>query len=166
MCARALERITRAWALLGGGLLLLIVLVTSVNAAAFGLDKLARLFGANVAGLAGYEDFVRLTVSAAALMMFPFCQLKRGHVAVDIFVDMTPVPVQRGLDFLALLLLAFLAIFLAYWMVLGAAETRADGNLSPVLGWPEWPFFIPGIISLVLWAAVCFSQLGAQSHDD
>ena len=51
------------------------------------------------------------------------------------------------------------AMFLAYWMWFGMLESRADGQLSRVLGWPEWPFYAPGIFSLLLWALVAAAQL-------
>lgn len=153
-----LEKLAAGWALLGGVILLTIVAVTVTNAGAFALDRIARVFGGTISGLPGYEDFVRLAIGAAALMLFPYCQLKRGHIAVDLFVDKTPRPVQKALDLLSLTAMAGLAAFLAYWMVLGLAETRADGALSRVLGWPEWPFYLPGIASLALWAAVASLQ--------
>jgi TRAP-type C4-dicarboxylate transport system permease small subunit len=160
-----LEKLAVWWAILGGVVLLAIVGVTATNVGAFGLDKIARLFGATVSGLPGYEDFVRLAISGAALMLFPYCQLKRGHVAVDLFVNMTPRPVRRALDAVSLIAMAALALFLAYWMVLGLLETRADGALSRVLGWPEWPFYLPGIASLVLWAAITAHQVVAGEPD-
>ena len=147
------------WALLGGALLLAIALVTTANAGAFALDRLAGLFGADVSGLPGYEDFVRLVVSAAVLMLFPYCQLRRGHIVVDLIARWLSPRLRRALDLAALALIALLALFLAYWMAIGLAETRADGALSRVLGWPEWPFYLPGLASLLLWALVALSQL-------
>ena len=147
------------WALLGGALLLAIALVTTANAGAFALDRLAGLFGADVSGLPGYEDFVRLVVSAAVLMLFPYCQLRRGHIVVDLIARWLSPGQRRALDLAALALVAILALFLAYWMAIGLAETRADGALSRVLGWPEWPFYLPGLASLLLWALVALSQL-------
>jgi TRAP-type C4-dicarboxylate transport system permease small subunit len=154
-----LERVAAAWALLGGLVLLAIVGVTVVNAGAFTADRVAALFGATVAGLPGYEDFVRLAVAAASPMFLPYCQVRRGHLAVDILMNAAPRRVQQIADALWLLLLAAAALFLGYWMVIGMFETRADNVLSRVLGWVEWPFYIPGIVSLVLWAAVALSQL-------
>jgi len=153
------ERAVAGWALLGGAILVAIVLVTTANVGAFGLDKLARPFGGTVSGLPGYEDFVRLAISAAALMFFPYCQLKRGHIAVDILARKSSPAVQRAFDVVSLSLTALLAAFLGYWMLLGMAETYADGALSRVLGWPEWPFYLPGAVSLFLWTAVAATQL-------
>jgi TRAP-type C4-dicarboxylate transport system permease small subunit len=161
-----IERTATWWALLGGLVLLVIVLVTVSNVAAFTLDKLARLFGGTVSGLPGYEDFVRLAISAAALMLLPYCQLERGHVVVDLFAGMMPRAAGRALTRISLAAMAALALFLAYWMVLGMQETRADGALSRVLGWPEWPFYLPGIVSLLLWATVAAHQALAGGDDE
>ena len=156
--ARAVERLAAIWALLGGLGLLAIMLVTSTNIAAFLADTIAEHFGGNVSALSGYEDFVRLAIAPSALSFLPYCQLKRGHVAVDIFVDRLPVPVQRGMDRLFALLMAALALFLLYFMTLGMLETRSDSVVTPVIGWPEWPFYAPGLVSLALWALVALMQ--------
>jgi len=157
---QALHRAAAAWAILGGVLLFAIVCVTVTNVAAFTLDRLADLVGRDVSGLPGYEDFVRLAVSSAALMLFPYCQARRGHVAVDILAEtVMPRGVQRVLDTLWQVLVVALAAFLAWKMTLGMLETYNDHALSRVLGWPVWPFYLPGIASLVLWAAVALADL-------
>ena len=159
------NRLSAAWALAGGGVVLLIMLVTAINVGAFGLDKVARTLGANVAGLPGYEDFVRLAVSCAALMFLPYCQAQRGHVRVELFAGRIPKAVRRALERFWLAVLLLVIVFLAYWMVAGMLETRADNALSPVLGWIEWPFYVPGIVSLALWAFVPLSQIVEPAGD-
>jgi TRAP-type C4-dicarboxylate transport system permease small subunit len=153
-----IERIVLWWALAGGIGLLLIVGATAFNVGAFGLDMVARRFGGEVTAFPGYEDFVRLVISAAAPMLFPYCQLRRGHVAVDLLVDRMPPSVQRAIDAIALIGMTVLALFLLYWMSIGMVETRDDHAVSRVLGWPEWPFYLPGLVSLALWALVAASQ--------
>lgn len=163
--AKKLEALVSGWALLGGVLLLLIVLVTTLNVAAFSLDRAARLVGANVPGLAGYEDFVRLLISAAALMFFPYCQLRQGHVTVDLLAQRLPVKMQRALQALWLLSTAVVALGLAWYMCLGLWESRGDGVITAVLGWAEWPFYLPGILSLLLWALVALRQISGALSD-
>jgi len=160
-----LEKIAAAWALAGGALLLSIALVTVTNAGAFLIDRLARLAGGTVSGLPGYEDFVRLAVSCAALMLIPFCQARRGHIAVDLVLSRFPRNLRRAFDRIAAAGIAALALFLAYWMAIGMAETRSDHALSRVLGWPEWPFYLPGIASLLLWAAIALAQAMERDAD-
>jgi TRAP-type C4-dicarboxylate transport system permease small subunit len=156
----AVGRLAELWALGGGLVLLAIVLVTTANAGAFALDRAARLWGGTLPGLPGYEDFVRLAISCAALMFFPFAQARRGHVAVDIFVGYLPAGVRVALDRLWLAVTVAMALFLAWWMWFGMARARADALVTGVLGWPDWPFYLPGIASLILWALVAAVQLG------
>lgn len=157
---QVLERVVSWWALLGGVGLLLIAGATAFNVGAFAADMVARWFGASVTAFPGYEDFVRLMVSASVLMLFPYCQLRRGHVAVDLIVERMPQAVQRAIDVISLIGMTLLVLFLLYWMVIGMVETRADHAISRVLGWPEWPFYLPGLISLALWALVAALDAG------
>ncbi len=153
-----IKRAAAAWAVAGGVLLLAIVAITALNAAAFGLDKVARAWGGSVSGLPGYEDVVGLLIAAAAPMFLAHCQAERGHLAVELFAKGLGEAVNRAIDRVVPALVAFAAVFLAYWMTLGMLETRADGALSRVIGWPVWPFYLPGIASLVLWAGVAGAQ--------
>lgn len=155
----AVRRLAEAWAIAGGLLLLAIVLVTTANAGAFAADRAARAWGGTVAGLPGYEDFVRLVLGGAALMFFPHAQAQRGHVAVDLFVAYLPAGLRRALEAVWLLATAALALFLAWWMTAGMLRARSDALVTGVLGWPDWPFYLPGIASLLLWAAVAATQL-------
>ena len=71
-----------------------------------------------------------------------------------------PQAVHRAIDVISLLGMTLLVLFMLYWMVLGMAETQADRAVSRVLGWPEWPFYLPGLISLALWALVAGLDAG------
>ncbi len=147
------------WVYLAGILLLVIVLTTSINIIAFGLDKVARIFNSDVGALSGYEDLVRLLVSCIALMFFPWAQTERGHVAVDFLAAKFSEKWQTRLDILWLFCTLILVIFLGILMFFGLLESKSDGSLSSILGWKEWPFYIPGIISLVMWTIVLIYQI-------
>ena len=154
-----IRRAAETAALAGGVLLIAILLVTSTNVGAFIASRLAGLWGGSVGGLPGYEDFVRLVTGAAVLMFFPYAQLCRGHVAVDFFANFLPSGWPILLDRAWTALTIGLALFLASWMSLGMMQARADRLVTGVLGWPDWPFYLPGILSLCLWAAVAALQL-------
>lgn len=160
-----LGRMADLFALAGGVMLLIIVAVTTTNVGAFMLDRIAGAFGADVRGLPGYEDFVRLAISAAGLMFFPFCQDNRGHVAVDLFIAKASYSFRRAIDRLWLIATAGIAAFLAWWMTFGMFEKQSDHAVTGVLGWSEWPFYIPGIASMALWALVALSQIPGESAD-
>ena len=128
-----LNFITR-WALLGGVILIFIMVMTSLNAFGFALDRLASLFGYHVSGLAGYEDVVRLTIACATIMFFPYCQLHRGHIIVDVFTANLSLKYKQILDKIYHIILIFFSLFLAYWMIIGMVENISDNALSPILG--------------------------------
>lgn len=154
-----LRKICLWWVYLAGVLLLITVLTTVVNITAFGLDKVARIFDSNVSALSGYEDLVRLLTSCIALMFFPWAQAQRGHVSVDFFANKFSDKWQHFFDILWLSCTLVLVIFLGVLMFLGMLESFDDGSVSSTLGWFEWPFYIPGIISLLLWSFVLMFQI-------
>ncbi len=154
-----LKKITLIWVYLAGILLFAMVLTTVYNIGAFGLDKIARNYGEHIEGLPGYEDFIRLGMSCVALMFFPWTQMKRGHISVDFFVEKLSSKTQRFLDRIWLGFTLCFVTFLTVYMYRGMLESKEDGALSSVLGWIEWPFYIPGIISLVLWVLVLTYQV-------
>ncbi|WP_138465981.1 TRAP transporter small permease [Poseidonocella sp. HB161398] len=158
----ALLRTADAFALLGGAILIAIVAVTTTNTGAFILDRIGGLAGIDVPGLPGYEDFVQLAISGAALMFFPYCQARRSHVAVELFMERLPLWFQRSADRLWLAVTAAVALFLAYWMVFGMLETRSDSAVTAVLGWTVWPFYLPGILSMALWAVIALAQISGE----
>jgi TRAP-type C4-dicarboxylate transport system permease small subunit len=153
-----LERLAAAFAIAGGTILLAIAALTGIDVLLRAVDLVAP---GRVGIVKGYEDLVRLFVSAAVPLLFPWCQLRRGHVAVDLLAERLPAGIQRGLETVGLALTAALALFLAFWMVQGLEESRADGRIAGVLGWAEWPFYLPGLLALVLWAAIATDQLRA-----
>lgn len=162
---RTLETLATWWAIAGGVLLLVITGVTSYNVGAFVVADMARGLGVRVTGLPGYEDLVRLVISCAALMFFPYCQLRRGHVVVEIFAAALPARLRGALDRAWTALIALTAVFLGAMMMVGLIETRADHTSTSILGWVEWPFYIPGIVSLALWAAIAAMQCAGAAAE-
>jgi len=157
--AVTLDRIALGFAMAGGMLLLLVVLVTTANAGAFILDRIARLGGASVPALPGYEEFAALATGCAAILFLPWCQSQRGHVAVDVLIARAPAGFGRALGRLWAGLTAAVAAALAWAMLNGLWTLRADGAITAVLGWPVWPFLAPAVAALGLWSAVAAAQM-------
>ena len=148
----ALEKLTAGWAMLGGLILLAIVGVTVTNVGAFALDRIARLSGGHGGGLPGYEDFVRLAIAAAALMLFCPTASCSAAIVRSTLRSTARRQLSRLLDRVSLCRWRRPRCSWPGWMVQGMLETRADGAVR-VLGWPEWPFYLPGI-ARCLWAVV------------
>lgn len=152
--AVALRRLAEALALAAGLLIACVVTLTMINVAGFSANVAVRPFGGSVPGLPGYEDAVRLFIGTAALLMLPYCQLARGHVSVDLIANaLSPRALER-LTRATDAAMAILAAFLAVMLTSGALTYRADGVVSPVLGWPVWPFMLPGVGALAAWSLI------------
>ncbi|GAB1378239.1 TRAP transporter small permease [Pararhodobacter aggregans] len=142
------------WAMIGGLCLALIIALTAVNVGALAADMALRGWDIRVPGIYGYEDVVKLLASVAALAFFPLCQWRGGHVAVGLLIDPAPRWIGRANRVIAYALTAGIALFLAWWMAIGALEVRRDGLTTGILEWPQWPFYWPGVVSMLLWALV------------
>ncbi len=152
--SKFIQRLAFACALAAGCLIVIVVALTVINTAGFMANAATRVFGQNVPGLPGYEDAVSLLIGCAALFMLPYCQLSRGHVSVDLFTSWMSPRLQGWLLRLTDLAMALCAGFLAYMLTRGMLIYKQDQALSPVLGWPIWPFMLPGVFALALWAAI------------
>lgn len=158
-----IARIISAWALVGGALLLVIVIATAVNTAGFSANMLARTWGGNIAGLSGYEDGVTMLIGVSALAMFPYCQLHGGHAAVDVFMQNAPVWANRFVEILSAVVMALIAIAMAYMLIQGTLEVRSDNTETAVLGWPIWIFMPFAVVSCVLWALAAIFEVIKES---
>jgi TRAP-type C4-dicarboxylate transport system permease small subunit len=84
--------------------------------------------------------------------MLPYCQLTRSHVSVDLFTSSLSAVSLARLQRFSDLLMAIAATFFAVMLARGMLSYQADGVRSPVLDWHVWPFMIPGIAAVGLWA--------------
>ena len=146
------ERLVLCWCLLSGSLLFLIVFLTTLNIFGFTLHFIFQIFGSSFPAIAGYEDIVTVFTGVAVLGMFPYCQLKKGHIAVDFFMEKTHPRFQIIIALISDVLLCVVAIFLSVMMYYGMLETKSDSMTTSVLGWQIWYFYLGGFISCLLWS--------------
>lgn len=151
---------------MGGILLMGAVFVTVLNVLGFTANVLVRPFGGYVSGLSGFEDMVTLFVGVVALSFMPYCQLRRGHIAVDVFMKSAPQPFQSFMQRISSLLMAAAAVFFGVMLFYGMNEARGDGTVTAVLGWSVWVFMLPGIISCALWAIAALMTMGQSIETD
>ncbi|MEO0387862.1 MAG: TRAP transporter small permease subunit [Pseudomonadota bacterium] len=159
-----LERAITAWALCGGVLLILIVVITAINAAGFTADAVADTWGGNVSGLPGYEDAVQMIVGVSALMMFPYAQLHRAHAAVDVVMQFAPRWLNRAIAIFSGAILTALLVWMAWMLTQGTLQVRADRIETTVLGWPQWIFMPVAVVSCLLWAVATVLETRATAE--
>jgi TRAP-type C4-dicarboxylate transport system permease small subunit len=136
---RSLDALATALALLGGGLLLAVALLTLVSVA-----------GRWVASqpVTGDIELVQLAIAVAIALFLPYCQLHGGHLIVDFFTARSSGPVQRCLEAAGSVLAGAVFFLLAWRAGVAVAEMRRAAETTMVLGIPLWlPYaaMVPGL---------------------
>lgn len=129
---RLLYRIARWLAILGGAILAAMALLTTVSIAG------RAAFSAPVPG-----DFelVAIGTGIAVFAFLPWCQLTRGNVLVDFFMDRAPVRAKALCDALGGILYVLLGALLTWRMVFGGIDMYRYSELSLTLNFPRWTTF-------------------------
>jgi TRAP-type C4-dicarboxylate transport system permease small subunit len=141
-----LERATRGLAL-AGGLLLVGVLVMTVTSVAG-----RYLFNAPIPG--DYE-ITELACGVAVFAFLPYCQLHRANIVVEFFTTRLPQKWKRLLDAIHSLAFTFVAVLLAWRLVVGGLGKMADGQTTLYLGIPlYWGYFL-AVVGATALCLVC-----------
>lgn len=136
----AAERVIRAWALMGGALLLAVVLMNVVSV----------IGGVVWVPFPGDFEMTEVGVAVAAFCFLPYCQLTDSNVTADIFTARASrrwVAIFR----LAASVVAFFFAGLLLWTMWGGMENQREyGYVTTILQFPIWTAFVPILISLAL----------------
>jgi TRAP-type C4-dicarboxylate transport system permease small subunit len=143
--ALAVFGLSRAWAVLGGVVLLAVMLMTVLSVV------MRAVLGFPILG--DYE-LVEIGTAIAAFAFLPYCHQAGGNVVVDVFTNRAPERVKRALAALGSLLLAIVACALLWRMALGGYDFLRYHEVTTNLGIPRWWAFPPILISLALLALV------------
>lgn len=140
-------RLAAAFAMLGGLALAALALMVS-----------ASVTGRKLPGLTGVPGQFEMLETGTAVVVFAFlswCQYKRGHVTVDLFV--TPLG-PRGLAWLATmgnLLLTLAAALIAWRLYEGLLDKVSYSETTLILQYPVWWAYAASLVGAVVFAVVC-----------
>ncbi len=98
----------------------------------------------------GIFELVELMTGIAVLSFFPYTHITRGNVVAEFFTQSAPDMVRHGLEFLADLTFLAIACFALWRVHAGFVESLDSLNRSFVLSLPEWVFYGPALIWMVL----------------
>ena len=136
------SRIITGWALAGGMLLLLVVLMNTYS-----------VIGANFgAPFPGDFEMTEIGIALAAFSFLPYCQLTGGNVTADIFTS------GASARWIAIFTLAGSLVALAFSLILlwrmyaGMLDQKNYEYVTAILQFPQWLGYIPVLISLALMA--------------
>jgi TRAP-type C4-dicarboxylate transport system permease small subunit len=137
------RRIIELWALLGGGVLLAIALISTWSAfSGFVFRK----------PLAGDFELVEMFVAVSVFMFLPYCQLTGANVTADIFTAGARPRTVASLRVLSAVLAFGFSVVLIWRMYLGLLDYRQYVETTTILRIPIWYAYIPALVSLALLA--------------
>ncbi len=144
---KLLESLAKLCAITAGLLLTMITLMTCVS-----------VVGRNTVGwtITGDFELTGAVAGAAVAMFLPWCQAKRGNIAVEFFTLRASAATRHRLDRLGALLLAGVMSLLTWRSGIGALNAWTSQSGSMMLGFPEWivyAFIVPGLAltALIAW---------------
>lgn len=146
------ERLVTGWALLGGGLFCLLVLMSIVSIVS------RKLFAAPIQG---DVELLQMGAAVGAAAFLPLCELGDHHIKVDALTTRLSARARGLLDAVAHSALAAMAILLTWRTALYTLEAHENGEVSTLLLVPLWipvALMLPSLLLLVLAAL-------SQAHD-
>ncbi|MBO6825923.1 MAG: TRAP transporter small permease [Sneathiella sp.] len=144
------HRLCEFWALLGGLVLTLVVLV---NAYSIFADLLFKT------PFPGDFELTEMGVAIAAFTFLPYCQITGSNVTADLFTAGAGRRAIAVMSFLASLVALSFAGILLWRMSAGLIDYREYEEITGILSIPIWYGFVPALISLCLLALASFMTL-------
>jgi TRAP-type C4-dicarboxylate transport system permease small subunit len=146
---QALDRLSAGLAILGGAVLVVLTLVTVVS---IGGRQLV-VFG--LGPVPGDYELVEAGTAFAIFAFLPWCQMRRGHVTVDLFLARFGPRANAGVDAVANLLMTLAAALIAWRLWLGMLDKKAYGETSFILQFPLWWGYAAAMTGAVIFVLTC-----------
>ncbi|UOM34239.1 TRAP transporter small permease [Acuticoccus sp. I52.16.1] len=142
---RALAAVSEGFAVAGGLVVVVAILVTVVAVVA------ARLGSP----ILGHNEIVEMLVGVAIAFFLPWCQVRGANVMVDFFTARAPARVRAALDCVMEIAFTVVVAVLAWRLIVGGIDAHARGRTSMFLLIPQWWGYAPAALAMVLWSLVC-----------
>lgn len=146
------------WMALAGGLMLVCILLLIVVSVVS-----RKLFALPVPG---DVELTSVAAAVATAWFFPWCFAVSGNVKVDFFTNRWNSRCIAALEAMSALLIALLAITIAWRTGVAAVSIREAQEISAILGVPTWLSYVgmvPGFALLALLAIHRFAQLTLEA---
>jgi TRAP-type C4-dicarboxylate transport system permease small subunit len=146
LLGRALHLAATGVALVGGGILFALTLLTMISV-------LGR--AAFSAPIPGDFELIEVGMAVAIFAFLPYCQIVRGNVVVDLFTTRASLRTRALLDGIGNLIYTAIAALLTWRVALGGLEVRSYSETTMVLRVPVWWGYVPAVVCLALLTLVC-----------
>ena len=155
-------------ALAGGLLLVTLIGVECISVLGRSLPELVGWIGLGLhpRSVPGDAEIAQVLTATALFSFLPYCQMRGGHIRVDVFSEFFPNALVAVLDRLWGVMFAIIAAVLAWRLMLGWLNKWANGDTTMVLRIPEvLPFGVAVLCTLLLLAAIVQSLVAPVARD-
>lgn len=108
-----------------------------------------------VGSITGNYEIVEMGIAAAIAAFMPYCQMRRGHVCVEVFVMAAGPRVQIFLTAVSNVVFTVVTAFIAWRLVAGMEDKMRYQETTMVLGAPVWWGYLPCAVFFALFAVAC-----------
>jgi len=148
---RVLYSISKWMAVFGGMLLFILAILTTIS-----------VFGRKFLNSPVQGDFelVAIGTGVAVFACLPYCQIARGNVLVDFFMDKAPVRAKTFADICASLIYLAVGFMLTWRMIFGAFDMYNVNEVSMTIGFPRWTTFPISIVFMTFLVIIIVYTVG------
>jgi TRAP-type C4-dicarboxylate transport system permease small subunit len=129
---RVLERLAAALAIAGGAVLVALTATTVISISGRALNW------AGLGPIPGDYELVEAGTAFAIFAFLPWCQLRRGHVTVDLFLARFGPRANAAVDVVSNLLMTAVCALICWRLWLGLLDKKAYGETTFILQFPLW----------------------------
>ncbi len=147
---RVVDFAASALAFVGGLFLLFIIVLTCASIIGRALLTVEICCGP----VPGDVEMIEIASGVAVFFFLPFCQLKRGHVTVDIFSGLMGPRGVAVTDLVGNLLMTAAAAVILWRLELGFQDKLRSGETTFILGLPLWWGYALSLIGAAAFAVV------------
>lgn len=153
------ERVSLWLAVIGGLTLIALVMLTTISIIGRALIPLG------LSAISGDFELVEAGTAFAVFCFLPWCQLRGGHVTVDVLSGWLT---QKSDTFLALLwnlTMVLLSGFIAWRLWVGMNDKMRYGETSMILQFPTWAAFAACVAPAIMMVAAALVSLYRNGRD-
>ncbi|MDR7026670.1 TRAP transporter small permease [Rhizobium rosettiformans] len=132
---------------------------------ACGLTVASILGGLTLRPLPGEIELVEALCGLAVFAFLPYCQLKRGHVGVDILISAFGPKAMNWTQLIGDIVIAVLIGLVTWRHAVGTMDKISNGETTPLLLMPVWWGFAVALALLVVNVIVCLFVIAADIRD-
>lgn len=121
--------------------------------------------GLTIRPLPGEIEVVEILCGLAVFAFLPYCQLKRGHVGVDILISAFGPEAMNWTQLIGDVIITVLIGLVTWRHVIGTLDKFGNGETTPILLLPVWWGFAIGAVLLIANILVCLFVILSDIRD-